>query len=357
MSSTLVLPHERKIRRLDVLFATLSDEPHELYDAEPPVSEAFDLGDGLWLGPLPAAIVDAVWEECVLPGRRFLGSTPFAHAFYRDPSERFPTQWDGDMNIEVAVALSRLVRGTGIDYEFAAQVRLDENDKVVEVIPAHMFPGVLEVFGIDGQARRWLSVADGALLRDLISAYNGLGDGFPTTSRLSHAMWYFTQSPYIQDPNIRMTFLVALLEGLFSTETLRANAQFRERLIAVSREVRGPTLDRRFADEVYKLRSTPAHGGRLVLHMPRYDNRETFEKDINDKLIVLEEIARLILRRALFDRDFRETLQDPVRVAARWPVATQACPICQSTTYPDAVPVRCPHCQREWTNDGDQAVM
>jgi len=211
------------------------------------------------------------------------------------------------------------------------------------------------VYPMDGQNRKWLADCDVPLLAELIAAFRDLGD-FPPRSRLSDALWYFTQSFHTHDTSVRLMLLVATLERLLTTSKVRPAAQFSERVVALASEVGGPPVTKKWTTHAYALRSSSAHGERLLKHIAPKETKVEFNQRIDNDAILLEDLSRLTLRKAMLEPEFCSVLQSHDLVAARWPVPTTACPACRAR-FPNALLPTCPQCNRPWPEPTPSGLM
>jgi hypothetical protein len=330
----------------DVLdFASVDEEQRE-----PPLSSAIQISERVTLGPIPEKTTAAVIEKCRVP-HVALGPLKGLYALYAEGRRGI---WDESGSLEEALALTHLVRPTQLGYEFTAQVITDGAGECLEVEPAPVRTEMLRRYLIPNQRRRWLTDDDGRKLADLVGGYRSLKIG-PGT-RLSNALWYFTASAYLYDPNVRLAILVSILEGLVSTSRERALAQFRTRVIGLAQAFGlGGYIDRKWCDRTYEFRSLIAHGSRLINRREDYGSDADLSRDVQNRMTLLEHLGRAVLSRALLDERFRTLLLDEAALEARWPVRPVACPRCQGELE-DSIPVVCPRCQRKWTAEGPSST-
>ena len=331
-------------RVLDMILATtdaLDFASEEEEEREPPVASPIQVSEGVNLGPIPERIAAAVIEACRVPHL----APRVLEGLYALYAEGRPGVWDESGSLQEALALSHLVRPTQLGYEFTAQVVTDDAGNC-KVMPAPVRTEMLRRYLVPSQRRRWLTDSDGRKLAELVRGYRSLR--IDSGNRLSNALWYFTASAYLYDPNLRLAILVSILEGLVSTSRERVLAQFKTRMVGLAQEFGlGDLVDGKWCERTYAFRSLIAHGGRLINRREDYGSDAELSTDVHNRLTVLEHLGRVVLGRALVDDPFRGLLLDTEALDARWPVPPPACPTCQ-TELADSIPISCPRCQRKW---------
>lgn len=310
------------------------------HEAEPSLSEVVEVSDGVLLGGVRSAI-----SEPLMRATQFRPSNPpfprVLYGFVRyDPPG---SHWDEDNAISQALFLSHFVHAHDGGFEFTARIATNDSGTLTELKPADTEPPFTRAYCCTHVQRRWLTQDEGLQLRDLIAAYTAIRPRL-RDSRVGTAVSVYAESPFVYHGRPRGLLLATTLEGLVSTMTERAMKQFTTRVPALAKEVGLDRLDRKWAEEVYGLRSTLAHGGQLLPSAEEPDHLAELE-EFNRTLTDIDELLRRVLRRALMDNAFREKLDN---VDTYYPVPGRGCPACRSTA-PELLAVPCPKCQREWT--------
>lgn len=323
----------------DVLF--FSSAPlrsnKRLAESEPPLTKSLEVSPGLYLGPVDEDIASAVFHVCKFRDLAPDEKTPM-YGFAR---ENAPGGfWDSDEVIQKALYLSHIVQPHQGGFEFAARIQV-EKKKVQDAKCWDVLPSYARAYPCVGVKRRWLTQEDGDTLKELIAGYNASRD-YLKDKRLGAAVSLYTDSPFIYQGRPRAALLAAILEGLVSTDPERAFKQFTVRVTAIAAELRLGQYNKKWAEDIYKLRSRLAHGSPLF-ESPEEVHRRTVQKEIEQVTLDMDELLRALLKRSLREREFAERI---VAVDEHWPVMKKGCVTCRSKDG-SLVPVFCPRCSSQ----------
>jgi hypothetical protein len=313
-------------------------EERVLREAEPPLSEAFEVAPGVQLaGIREDAAAAIIGKTGFRHGDQNVGAM-YAFVRYDPPGER----WDQDLQISKALYLSHFVHAHEGGFEFAARLETDDQRRPVKVDPFDVAPPFARAYPVVGIQRRWLTQYDAKTLRALVDAYDQVLPNLKT-SRLGMAVSAYAEAPFVYHGRPRGQLIGTALEGLVSTSTQRAVKQFTTRIPALASEVGLPELGKDWADEVYKIRSKLAHGGSLFGSASEGD-RDARQADFEKKLLQMDRLLRRIVRAGLIDKDFRDRLEN---LDTHHPVPGLGCPTCRIKD-PNLLPAVCPVCQQTW---------
>ena len=326
---------------IDVLLAlkpsTLTAD--DLASREPPLSRQVEITPGVQLAVVLPPVARAVYHVCKFRGvERRDDTAMYGFVRYDPPGGR----WDEDNVITRALFLSHLVQPNEAGFEFAARIETDASRHVVKATPATILPTYAQAYACPGVARRWLTQTDAEQLKALIPLYDDARE-YLRDKRLGMAVSLFGDSCFIFHGRPRAALLAAALEGLVCISSERALKQFVVRIPALAAEVGLPQFDLAWATRIYKLRSKLAHGVPLFQTPEEHVRRRQID-ELETSMTEMDDLLRQLIRRALFDREFADTIQN---VESRWPVSKNGCATCRSSD-PTLGEVRCPRCNSTW---------
>ena len=105
---------------------------------------------------------------------------------------------------------------------------------------------------------------------------------------------------------------------MINTRSKEVSAQFRQRSVALAREVGVKAYDEEAARDAWKKRCGVSHGG------PFLCMDDAMAADTLQAYEVLESVLRLSVRRAIEDPLFREVFDNKQRINKEWPVPAGA---------------------------------
>lgn len=307
---------------------------HEL-----PLSEACDVGAGVQLAGVNRDVVNAVLRACKFRNLEWDGEG----ALYGLVREGPPgTSWDQDQSISRALFLSHFIHAHLGGFEFSARIETDDRGKLIRLEPADVSPAFARAYSCPGVQRLWLTQGEGSELKNLVQAYVEATTSL-TNTHVGDAVSMFAESPFVFHGRPRVTLLAMALEGLVNRSPQRAVKQFTTRVPALASEVGLASLDKNWAERVYKLRSALAHGA-PVLRADSNQERVSRVADLDAAMTDMDELLRRVLKRALLEGEFRDRLE---RIDEHWPVPGTGCPKCRAKD-PELVPLQCPNCSARW---------
>lgn len=216
-------------------------------------------------------------------------------------------KWDADQAIQIAIALSRLIRPTSVSGDYAA--RIERNEAYLRIIPA----GVrTQSYVLDTSTPPWLSQVEAEQLMVLVERYRILAGELGATSRLGTALWFAEHGAHNFYVEIRLLHAVTGLEALLNTSGDQATKQFTTRLASLASEL-GFTMSKTQASKIYEARSEASHGMPAVLGPDQAKRDKSAER-----LDLIEAVLRAAVRRGLEDDDFRAALSSAGGVEDRW---------------------------------------
>jgi len=299
----------------------------------PPVSERVDLADGLWIGPIPSSLAMLSMKVCAQ-------DAPRTGVLYASVLENpVGVVWDPSAQLQTAVALSHFVRATETGLEYAATVTFVKGERPV-IERASILTPYRKAWCSNERHRRWLTVEDALVLKELIAQYKALR---PTLkrSKTGRALRDFVETPYLYGAIPRALVVSCVLEALVNSGSERSTAQFHHRVPLLAKELGVASVDEAWAKKAYSFRSALAHGGDPASPL---GGGQALDREFRDMVAKMEDLTRAALRRALLDPEWLAALDDP---QSRWPVAAAACATCRKSKHTGAIALRCPRCSRE----------
>ena len=286
----------------------------ELASQLPPIQERCNISDEIWVGRLDNALAKTVLDVCE-PRSTGVGTGPIRqyghlYAFARDVSEDSTAvwRWDEDHRLSVAVALSRLVHPTTLGFRYAARIRFDQREEIVQAYPAEIQGMGREAWLSPNRTRDWLVPSEVELLRELVAI-----EPSSIPMRISNALWYLDYAFRTYYLDVRWTLICTGLEALFHTDKNRSMPEFRNRIPSVAADL-GIQLTADQGEQVFQLRSTLAHGESFLYRwgIPNPQHVALYDQ--------IEDILRAVILRALRDANYAQTFTDPQQIRSRWPI-------------------------------------
>ena len=288
----------------DVLLMPISTQ----YAYEPashaPLSNALEVAPGIQIARIKehiiAAVVDATKFRKIDP----TSSVLYGFVRYNPPGG----SWDGDEAITRVLFLSHFVRAHEGGFEYTARIETNDRGKLMRMEPADIQPPYCRAYPCAPGQRNWLTQADAAELKNLVAAYTVFRPIF-TDTKVGLAISLFADSPFVYQGRPRGLLLATTFEGLINTSPNKVRKQFTTGVPALAKEVGLPQLNVLWAERIYDMRCTLAHGSGLLGAMDEHA-RQTKLGEFNVALTDLDELLRRVLRRALIDGDFRKRLEN-----------------------------------------------
>jgi hypothetical protein len=297
------------------------DRP-EFFNTNPPIISRVDIGHDVFIERLDGAVAQRLSEHLSAGG---VGSSSAQrYSFVRAFSPGVdPTDFDEDQRLQIALALSRLIRPTSIGLEESAQVWGPLNDaSALTIRPGPITGPASEAYVADLARADWLTPADGIALRSLLDVF--LVRGAP--DRVRRGLWHYENAARSFDMAARWSSVVTGLEALFNTDHEWVTRQFKGRCTAVAEEF-GVALSAKQADTAYRLRSRLSHGA--ITGVP---------PDTLQLYVAIERVLRETLRQSIEVDGWRDRFADEPAVRAAWPIEMPTdCPACRQPLPRDDV--------------------
>lgn len=218
-----------ELRTVDIVFATTSQTDGEMC-APKPIRTRTHLYQGVQIGlqskELWKAVCTARW--C---GQSFDPTPLFGqlYTFWNDnPANPLEFNWDPDQSLATAVALSRLIHPTSIDFEYAARVILGPDNHIKRIIPGSVVGLRMDAYVVPSAARNWLTDSDASALGSLLIDFYATSVSLPP--RVQRALWNHEYAFTIQWMEVRWTVVATALESLIHTDRRRSTKQFIDRV-------------------------------------------------------------------------------------------------------------------------------
>lgn len=216
------------------------------------------------------------------------------------------TEWDTDQELQMAIALSRLLHPTSISFRNAARILYNDDGTVKHAVPPDML-------GVDPDAwlaqkdtnRDWLIKGELEELKKLLQAKSSTA----LPARLNRALWYHEYASRTYYGHLRWILVCTAVESLLNTGKDDCSRQFRERLHELANFV-GLGIDKEEAKTAYATRSQLAHGGAT-----------SKLNDAEEHLYLkLESILAAALKRSITDVNFAKIFKDEGSIRSQWPI-------------------------------------
>jgi hypothetical protein len=253
-----------------------------------------------------------VFAACDPPGKHHRAlvdlRTPLYTIVRYNAPQRGSSQWDSDQRLQLCIGLSRLVRPTSIALGHTVRIVGDLSSARHKVIP-----GPIHGFGSQAwtsrPARDWLDAKDFVQLRRLLSAQSRRP--FAKRSRLQRALWYFEYTARTHFVDVRWPMMTTIAETLLSTSD-DSTRNFVQRIPQVAEKLEIP-ISKKEASEMWRSRSRIIHGSAARALNP---------EDLR-LYALLEDLVRVMLRKALLDRKFRKLLSSEQSIDEAFPVTAR----------------------------------
>jgi hypothetical protein len=292
----------------------------------PPVEEAVDLGNGVFVGRLrgdDSELPDQVMDASSAAGINYRPTRQFGqlYSFWREiPRDEWDGpkmhSWDATQAIGEALALSRFVLDNAHSFEFAGRV-LDRSDGHRRIACS---------LGYDGRIayrvrkdRFWLTTAEAEELRQLLAQYRAVKKALP--DRVRRTLWHADRSCYCRYIHEAVGNIVTGFEALLNTgEDEPIAAQFVKRSQALAAEL-GVETSRSYWSWVYDVRSKAVHGADARLVVPAGWDETTGDppRDVA-RVAQAQDVLRHALRKAIEDEGFRGVFQSEDSIRRRFPL-------------------------------------
>jgi len=275
---------------------------------EPAGVPAVELAPGLTLERLPYEEAEACLDASTPAGENFRPTRQFGqrYSFVRRHAPQTPFyEWDSDLLIQYALALSRWVRDNAHSAEYTVRV-IDHAGQRTERVPGARW---LAWYAPDGQ-RKWLSQPEAEDLAGLLQRFLAIRDEL--SLRVNRGILLVEYAARTDEYFIAVIWTVSATEALLNTDTSKLRRQFVERSTALAGElgIDGVTTD--VANAIYTARSESVHGA--VPNIQDHDQAVL-------ELAAMQRLVRAVLRRAVESETFRDAFRDDSSVRARWPVS------------------------------------
>jgi hypothetical protein len=216
-------------------------------------------------------------------------------------------QWDPDLLVQNALAMSRLIRDNGHDARYS--VRVIEGFSSPEGSRQIMAGAGWEAWYVPDGERKWLSQAEAELLARLLQQRLAI-EVF--SARVENALWLAEFGARTPLAVVAGIWTVAALEALLNTHPYRLRRQFRERCQGLASELSVDGVTDDVTNRFYTARSEAVHGG-----LGGGDDQEPFLAD----LATMRRLLRTAVRRCIEETDVRAIFDSNNDVATKWPVS------------------------------------
>jgi hypothetical protein len=284
------------------------DQVPDSAGTEPAGNPPVALAPRLTLEVLPGEAADTYMDAAETRGANFKPARQFGHtyAFVRRRAPGPLYQWDPDLLIQQALAMSRLVRDNRHDARYS--VRVIEGFGGDGEGRQIMAGAAWEAWYVDDGERKWLSQREAEVLAELLQ--KRLAMAMPSL-RVGNALWFAEYAARAFDAVPTCIWTVAGLEALLNVDPYRLRRQFKERCQGLADELTIAAISEEVTDRFYMARSKGVHGALGG------EDPQQFLAD----LATMQGLLRQALRRCIEDAEFRAIFDSDDDVAAHWPVS------------------------------------
>ena len=292
-----------------------------------PITETVKLADDLFVVPRDWAAAKLITRACDPPGEN-----PGLHVDLRaplymlvrtNPPRRPQHSWDPDQRLQMAIALSRLVRPTSIGTEYSGRI-IGEVSGRFQFVPGAVRGDGTRAWTSDPE-HDWLTAADLKQLAMLIEKWDA--SPLEKKSRLAQAFWYYQYAALTELVDIRWLFIATGIETLLSSGSHTATRDFTQRVVQIANLLEISDVSRKEASRMWGMRSSLVHGA-------KHGGLDPTDFAIYG---LMERVLRELLRRAIADASFREVFASAASIEAAFPV-----------TRPEPKTIHCPHCGKDF---------
>lgn len=301
------------------------------------------LGRGLRLEVLGHDEAELVMNACTERGHYFWAIRQFGalYAFVLDVEleayDRHNYAWDVDGVLRRALELSRFIRDNGYSAIYAARI-VDFDSGQQQVIPQggwHLY--YLASYRLRDD-RDWLTHSEAEELAVLLDQWWAHEAQLPLRVQRAVSLAEGVVHQAVIERALVMLFMG--FEALVNTDKNQVTKQVGVRLRALGEELEVDGISRRFVEDMYGDRSSPAHGQELKkLYRGTPDSpAEAGQADYDDgddagaaldreyltKLARLQDFQRAVLRKAIADPAFAAIFSSNDTIDRRWSVAGEA---------------------------------
>ncbi|MGE3494170.1 MAG: hypothetical protein AB7N73_05680 [Gemmatimonadales bacterium] len=287
---------------VDVVLVTDSYYAHDAASqrAVTPIESALQIGDNIWLGPVPDELEERICRACEPPGEAFdpVRQYHFPYALYKLDSGMGAEEdlsFDSNLRLQTAIVLSRLVHPTAAGLTHAARLRRTESGEA-QIVPKRQWgidPGAYVV----RENEDWLVPADAPQIHELMTAF----ERAKPPARVLTALWHLEAAFHTHFIDLRWPILTTALEALVRIPDEQHGGRFVgstkcfvDRMVALGQIESTLVVSESDLKAMYSHRSQYTHGLRpqnLTLTA-----RALYERQ--------EEVCRQIIRRAILDNTF-----------------------------------------------------
>jgi len=240
----------------------------------PPISAKIEIAKDVFIEIIDSDLATEIFLNCTPNGSS--DEAADQRQLYSFVRENAPTQpffkWDNDENLQICIALSRLIQPTTISFEYS----------------------------------NWLTEIEGEELSELFNKYKN--SNLPT--RIRQASWYLEYIFRSYHLDIRWPLLCTALESLIHTDKYKSTRQFSKRVSRLANEVGIQNFDETKAEQAYDYRSRLVHG-QLLRDLKEYDA---------ELYIGMEEILRKVLKLSIISNSFAKVFSSEASIKKRWPI-------------------------------------
>jgi hypothetical protein len=280
----------------------------ETKESFPPIQNKLLITDELFIDRLPREESLKVFSACEPKGFNFEPQRQFGqlYSFIRiNPPESPPLEWDSDERLQLCIGLSRIIHPTTISFDYSCRL-IYENNNISEIIPGPIAGFGAKTWVANEEHRDWLTELEGNELSSLFQTYQKVD----LPGRVKGALWYLEYAYRSYFIDLRWPIVCMGLEYLTHTDPYKSTKQFTIRTAKLAEEVGISAYDENKAREAYDMRSTLVHGQLLR-------DLEEYKIGLYEEI---EELLRMVLKRAILDSDFATIFESDNQIRERWPI-------------------------------------
>jgi hypothetical protein len=286
---------------------------HTDVESGPPLvvtdANRFPLNGEIWIERLDEQLAKRIQVACEPPHYNTNNFVQDRHlyAFLRRAFDSEASRYEGMVELQMLIALSRLVHPTTVGDRYCALIfDFGHEDSVIQAI---QFRGISPDVTLTTQ-RDWLSVGDGEELRKLMP---WLSKTKRMHDRVRRAYWYHEYAMRSAYLDMRWPLVVSGLEALISTGEHNNKRQFCTGVQKLANHF-NVGLTAGDLSKAYKLRSKLVHAESFLYNLgsvlPQNDHNPLYEK--------LEGVLRTTIKQCLVDATFGSFFCDDHAVQGKW---------------------------------------
>lgn len=274
----------------------------------PPIQNKLIVSDEIYIDRLPREESLKVFSACEPKGYNFKPKRQFVQLYSFisiNPPDSLQFEWDSDERLQICIGLSRIIHPTTISFEYSCRIIYKDND-ILEIIPGPIAGFGAKTWVASEEHRDWLTELEGSELSTLLQTYKEV----ELPRRVKGALWYLEYAFRSFFIDLRWPIVCMGLEYLTHTDPYKSTKQFTKRTAKLAEEVGISAFNENKAKEAYEMRSKLVHG-QLIRDLKKY-NSELYEE--------IEELLRMVLKKAILDADFASIFESDNQIRERWQI-------------------------------------